>query len=82
MLVPKKLEGVCACHLFVVLYFYPRLGEVLEDGEGSLIPEAHILLVELDKVLVLNVCDEHCDANFCRGFLYVVRGPHFILHFC
>ena len=29
-----------------------------------MIPEAHILSVELNEVLVLDVCDEHYDANF------------------
>ena len=48
MVAPKKLEGICVCHLLVVLYFHPRLGEVLKDGEGTLIPEAHVLLVELE----------------------------------
>ena len=75
MVTPKKLEGVCAFHFLVVLYLDPRLGEVLEDGEGVLIPESHVLFVELDEVLVLHVCDEHCDADFGRGFLDVVRGP-------
>ena len=54
---------------------------MLEDGEGGLFPEAHLLLVELDEVLVLDVCNEHCDADYGRGFLNVVRGPSFILHF-
>ena len=42
MVAPKKLESVGAFHFLVVLYPDPRLGEVFEDGEGSLISEAHI----------------------------------------
>ena len=82
MVTPEKLEGVRAFHFIVVLYLDPRLDGVLKDCAWGLIPEAHVLLVEIDEVLVLDVCDEYCCANFGCGFLDVVRGPLLVLFFC
>ena len=76
----KKLEGVGAFHFLVVLYSNPRLGEVFKDGEGSSISEAHVFFVEFNEILVLDVRDEHCDADLGCGFLDVVRSPTFVLH--
>ena len=57
----------------------PRLGEVDENGQWGLIAETHVLLVELDEVLCLAVCDEHGDADLRHGFLDVLGRPDSIV---
>ena len=46
---------------------------------SALISEAHVLFVEFNEVLVLDVHNEHFNADFSRSFLDVVRGPPFVL---
>ena len=47
-----------------------------------MIAETHVLIIEVDEVLCLNACDEHGDANICRGFLDVVGRPDGIVVLC
>ena len=72
---PEEFEGVGADHLLVILYLYPRLGEVGENGQRGLIAKTHILIVKLDKVLFLDIRDEHGDADLRRKYLDVVGRP-------
>ena len=53
-----------------------------ENGQWVLIVETHLLLIEIDEVLCLNVCDEHGDADLRRGFVDVVGGPDGIVVLC
>ena len=79
---PEEFESVGAGHLILVLYLYPRLGEVGKNRQWVLIAETHILLVELDKLLSLDVCDDHGEADLCRGFLDVVDRPDRLVVLC
>ena len=79
---PEELKGVGDGHLLVVLYLYPRLGEVGENGKFGLVVETHLLLIELDEVLLFDVCDNHGDADLRRGFLDVVCRPDGVVFLC
>ena len=79
---PEELKGVGAGHLLMVLYLYPRLGEVDENGQLGLVVETHVLLIEIDEVLFLDVCDKHGDADLRRGFLDVVCRPDGVVFLC
>ena len=59
----------------MVLYLYPRLGKVGENGQWGLIAETHVLLIELDEVLYLCVRNKYGDADLRHGFLDVIGRP-------
>ena len=49
------------------------------NGQWGLIAEPHVLIVDLDEVLCLNVCDQYGDADLRCGFLDLVSRPDGIM---
>ena len=72
---PEEYKGLGVGHLLVILYLYSRLGEVGENGQGDLVTETHVLIVELNEVLRLDICNEYGDADLRRGLLDLVGHP-------
>ena len=67
--------GVGGCDFVFVGDLYPRVVQVVDDGDGGLVLVPHVFLLEFDEVLLVDGFGELVDADFGRCLLRVECVP-------